>query len=120
MSKLGDIKAAANARGKMVEAQQAMKKAKEVAQRIHDERRFKLAYVSGDMVLNWFTHGMGKPLDPGKTFIMGVPENTILMGVDYDTQRGAFVFLLGHTDFEALDQGIMPEALNIKVTDRDA
>lgn len=119
MGKINDIKAAAAARGKLAKVKQDMARAKEVAQQLHDERRFKLAYVSGDMVLNWFTHGMGKPLDPGKTYIQDVPENTILMGVDYDQQRGAFVFLLGHLDFEPVEAGIIPPVLNIKVTDRD-
>lgn len=82
-------------------------------ERIKSERRFKLAYVSGDMVLNWFTVGIGQPITPERTYIKGVPKNTLVLGVDYETQHGAFVFLLGNSNFKPVPVGEYPPTLNI-------
>lgn len=88
--------------------------AKEISiyDQIKQGRHFKLAYVSGDMVLNWFTYGIGQPTSEISS-IKGVPDGTIVMGVDYDIEYAAFVFLLGNLEFESLEMGVRPEILNI-------
>lgn len=92
---------------------EAMKVAAGIYQQIKDERRFKLAYISGDMILALLAREIGKPITPEVTRIKGVPDNTLLMGVDYDIQYGAFVFLLGNLEFESLPEGERPAGLTL-------
>lgn len=93
--------------------QREMQRASDTLNTIRDERRFKLAYVSGDIMLALLAREIGKPITPEQTRIKGVPDNTLLLGVDYELEYGAFCFLLGNLEFEPLDEGIRPEALTL-------
>lgn len=92
-----------------------MERAAEVYKKIKTERRFKLAYVSGDQVLAWFTRETGKPITPETAHIVGVPENTLVMGVDYELEYGAFCFLLGNLEFESVEENVRPAGLTLSV-----
>lgn len=121
MGKLSDIKKAADDRAKVAKQKQDAKRAAAVMEQINAERRFKLAIVRGDLLVNWFTQGMKKEKSGYITFINGVPENTLVLGVDYEIQYGAFVFLLGSLDFDPTPEGEKPETLQINVKyDMDA
>ena len=87
--------------------------AKLKVEKIQQERRFKLAYVTGDAVLGWFTYNIGEPVSNERTYIKGVPKHTVVLGVDYETQHGAFVFLLGNMNFAPVPMGEYPPTLNI-------
>ncbi len=91
--------------------QREMERAAEIYKQIKDERRFKLAYVSGDVMLGMLARGIGQPINNEITTIKGVPDNTLLLGVDYEIEYGAFCFLLGNLEFESLEENIRPEAL---------
>lgn len=93
--------------------QREMERAAEVYKKIKEERRFKLAYVSGDVMLAMLSREIGKPINNEVTTIKGVPDNTLLLGVDYEIEYGAFCFLLGNLDFEPLEENIRPEALHL-------
>lgn len=100
----------------MTNQQREMERAAEIFNQIKKERRFKLAYIDGDQMLNMFAHAIGRPYGKEMTQIEGVPDNTLLMGVDYELEYGAFCFLLGNLEFEPLEENIRPEALKIKTT----
>lgn len=92
-----------------------MKRANETQQKILDERRLRMAYVRGDVLLNWFANGMERPSNGYITFIEGIPENTILLGVDYSLEMGGFKFLLGSLEFKQVPEGEYPKPLNITI-----
>lgn len=96
-----------------------MDSAKRVQQQIMDERRLRMAYVRADLLLNWFANGMQRPNSGFITFIEGIPENTLLLGVDYSLEMGGFKFLLGSLDFEPTPEGEYPKPLNITVRQFD-
>lgn len=96
----------------MTGEQRQMERTAEVQQKIMDERRFRLAYVHGDQVVNWFRAKTGEPISEVTT-IEGIPDNTLVLGVDYELEYGAFAFLLGNLAFEPLEQGIKPEILKL-------
>lgn len=100
----------------MASQKQQMEQAAKIFEQIKKERRFKLAYIDGDQMLNMFAHAIGRPYGKEMTSIEGVPDNTLLMGVDYELEYGAFCFLLGNLEFEPLAENIRPAALNIKTT----
>lgn len=93
--------------------QREMERAAEVYKQIKEERRFKLAYISGDNILGMFTRFTGKPINNEIISIKGVPDNTLVLGVDYETEYGAFCFLLGNLEFESVAENVRPEALTL-------
>ena len=98
-----------------------MERAAEIYKKIKDERRFKLAYISGDQMVAMFARGIGQPVSNEITRIEGVPGNTLVLGVDYEIEYGAFCFLLGNLEFEPLEENVRPEALKLHTTvDMDA
>lgn len=99
----------------MTSEQREMERAKETQTKIMDERRLRMAYVRGDVLLNWFSNGMTQPGNGYITFIDGVPDNTILMGVDYSLEMGGFKFLLGSLEFEPVPEGEYPKPLTITI-----
>lgn len=99
--------------------QAEMEKAKATQQKIMDERRLRMAYVRGDLLLNWFANGMERPAKGFITFIDGIPENTLLLGVDYHIEMNGFKFLLGSLEFEPVPEGEYPKPLNITVRQFD-
>lgn len=115
MGKLDKIKAAANARAEATKNKQDQKRANETITRIHEERRYKVAYVRGDFLLHWFSAGIQQPTDNYITIVDGVDKNTLVLGVDYEPQLAAFVFLLGNLEFDQVPEGEKPEALKIKI-----
>ena len=101
--------------------QREMERAAEIYKKIKDERRFKLAYISGDQMVAMFARGIGQPVSNEITRIEGVPGNTLVLGVDYEIEYGAFCFLLGNLEFEPLEENVRPEALKLHTTvDMDA
>lgn len=90
-----------------------MERAAEVVSQIKAERRFKLAYISGDVMLAMLAYKTGKPFGNEVTSIKGIPDNAILMGVDYDIQYGAFVFLIGSLEFDSVPEHERPEGLTL-------
>lgn len=115
MGKLDKIKAAANAKAEGVKNKQDQKRAAEVIERIHSERRYKTAYVRGDFLLHWFSAGIQQPTDNYITIVDGAPKNVLVLGVDYEPQVAAFVFLLGSLEFDPVEENVKPEALHIKI-----
>lgn len=99
----------------MTQAEREMERAAEIYKKIKDGRHFKLAYVSGDQVLAWFTREIGKPVTPETASITGVPENTLVMGVDYELEYGAFCFLLGNLEFESVTENVRPAGLTLSI-----
>lgn len=89
--------------------------AMDVLRQIKDERRYKLAYVSGDSILELLARGIGKPIVDGETIIKGVPDNAVLLGIDYEIEYAAFVFLIGSLDFDTVPEGERPEGLTLYV-----
>lgn len=100
-------------------AQKEMEKAKATQQKIMDERRLRMAYVRGDLLLNWFANGMELQNSGYITFIEGIPENTMLLGVDYSLEMNGFKFLLGSLEFDKVPEGEYPKPLNITVRQFD-
>ena len=103
----------------MTTEQREMERAKETQQKIMDERRLRMAYVRGDLLLNWFANGMNKPQSGFITYIEGIPENTLLLGVDYSLEMGGFKFLLGSLEFKPVPEGEYPKPLNISIRQFD-
>lgn len=115
MGKLDDIKKKANARAEGIKNKQAQKQAAETVKRIHDERRYKAAYVRGDFLLHWFSAGIQQPTDNYITMVDGVPADALVLGVDYVPASAAFMFLIGSLEFEPVPEGLQPEAVKIKI-----
>lgn len=115
MGKISDIKKAAEAKAKVTKQKQDAKRAAEVMKQISQERRYKLAVVRGDLVVNWFINGMKKAKSGYISFVNGAPEDTVVLGVDYQIEYGAFVFLLGSMEFDSVPEGEKPETLMISV-----
>jgi hypothetical protein len=115
MGKLDKLKAAANAKAQGVKNKQDQKRAAEVMKKIYDERRIKTAFVRGDFLLHWFKKGINQPSDDYITIVDGIPEDVLVLGVDYEAQVAAFVFVLGSLDFEPVPEGEVPESLKIKI-----
>lgn len=103
----------------MTTEQREMERAKETQQKIMDERRLRMAYVRGDLLLNWFANGMNKPQSGFIIYIEGIPENTLLLGVDYSLEMGGFKFLLGSLEFTPVPEGEYPKPLNISIRQFD-
>lgn len=103
----------------MTSTEREMERAKETQQKIMDERRLRMAYVRGDLLLNWFANGLNKPETGFITYINGIPENTLLLGVDYSLEMGGFKFLLGSLEFDEVPEGEYPKPLNINIRQFD-
>ena len=99
----------------MTSTQREMERANDTQKQIIDERRLRMAYVRGDLLINWFKNGMDQPTKGFITFIEGIPENTLLLGVDYHIEMAGFKFLLGSLEFDKVPEGQYPEALNITI-----
>lgn len=101
------------------EVREQQRAAAKTQKKIMDERRLRMAYVRGDILLNWFKNGITAPQTGFITFVEGIPDDVLLLGVDYSLEMGGFKFLLGSLEFEPVPEGEYPQPLPISIRQFD-
>lgn len=97
----------------------AAEQADKLLKQIRQERRIKTCHIREDLLINWFATGLQQPTSGFITIVEGVPKPVFVMGVDYDMQYGAFRFLLGSMEFDAVPEGQYAPALNLSIKQFD-
>lgn len=97
----------------------AAEKADKLLKQIRQERRIKTVFLREDLLINWFATGLEKPTSGFISVVEGIPKHTFVMGVEFNMQYGAFMFLLGSMEFEPVPEGQYAPALNIIIKQFD-